>query len=69
MLSDWYHKEENDVIWWRDNLNSFGEYLFSFDKKNTFNLFQDYPWKLTKEQKEMFDKENPYWANYFADRK
>lgn len=26
-------------------------------------------WKETKEQKHIFDKENPFWAEYFKDRK
>ena len=43
-------------------------YIFSFDKKVKFNLFRDYPYKLTLEQKEIFDKENPYWADFFKDR-
>ena len=25
----------------------------------------DYPDKLTPEQKEIFDNENPYWVKYF----
>ncbi len=45
-----------------------GEHLFSFDKKQVFNLFQDYHYKLTKEQKEIFDKENPHWKEFFKDR-
>jgi hypothetical protein len=32
-------------------------------------MFQDYPHKLTKKQREIFDKENPYWADFFKDRK
>ena len=31
-------------------------------------MFADYPHKLTPEQKETFDKENPYWADFFKDR-
>ena len=38
------------------------------NKKTIFNLFQDYPYKLTKEQKEIFDRENPYWKDFFSDR-
>lgn len=60
---------DNDVIYWVDLPIVLGEWLFSFDKKKIFNLFSDYPWKLTKEQKEIFDRENPYWANFFKDRK
>jgi len=68
VLSDFYHNEPNDVIWWVDNTETTGEWLFSFDKKKVFNMFRDYPQELTPEQKAIFDKENPYWANFFADR-
>lgn len=68
MSNDFYKENANDKIWWVDNPDMIGEFLFSFDKKKTFNLFQDYPWKLTAEQKEIFDKENPYWKDFFKDR-
>lgn len=58
-----------DMIWWVDGHENDGEHLFSFDKTNVFNLFRDYPYKLTKRQIEIFDKENPYWADFFKDRK
>lgn len=45
-----------------------GEYLFTFDKQTIFNLFRDYPYKLTDEEKRIFDKENPYWKYFFKDR-
>ncbi len=67
MTMKFYKQNKGDKIWWIDSENR-GEWLFSFDKKNTFNMFSDYPWKLTPEQKEIFDKENPYWKNFFADR-
>ncbi|MBO7672423.1 hypothetical protein J6S88_03335 [bacterium] len=65
MLSDFYKNNKKDVIWWVDDLDQIGSYLFSFDKKKIFNLFSDYPHKLTKEQLEIFNKENPYWADFF----
>lgn len=65
MLSDFYKNKETDTIWWVENPDTFGEFLFSFDKKKIFNLFADYPQNLTKEQKEVFDKENPNWRDFF----
>lgn len=58
-----------DMIWWVDNPERIGEWLFTFDKVNVFNMFRDYPDKLTRKQIELFDKENPEWAKFFADRK
>lgn len=70
MKSKWYKNEEEDKIWWLENQGEVeGEWIFSFDKKTRFNMYRDYPWKLTPEQKEIFDKENPFWADYFKERK
>ncbi len=69
MLSDFYHNDPKDRIWWVDDIDNDGLWLFSFDKKTVFNMFEDYPWKLTAEQKAIFDRENPYWADFFSDRK
>lgn len=66
---EFYKKNENDTIWWVDNPDSVGENLVSFDKKKIYNLFKDYPYNFSDEEKELFDKENPYWADYFKDRK
>ncbi|MGY0393984.1 DUF7675 family protein [Fusobacterium sp. SYSU M8A802] len=68
MKSDFYKENKNDTIWWVNDLDTKGEFLFSFDKKKIYNLFADYPYNLTKEEKEIFDKENPYWAEFFKDR-
>lgn len=69
MQNSWYKNNETDVIWWLDNTDEkVGEWIFSFDKKKTFNMFADYPHNLTTKQKEIFDKENPYWKEFFADR-
>jgi len=69
MLSDFYKINDNDKIWWIDDLEQVGQFLFSFDKKKIYNLFADYPHNMTKEEKEIFDKENPYWKEFFKDRK
>lgn len=63
-----YKNKRGDKIWWIDTSETIGEWLFTFDKKVIFNMFSDYPYKLTQEQKEIFDKENPYWAEFFSDR-
>ena len=58
-----YKNKKTDKIFWVQNINwqdiKIGEFLFSFDKKTIFNLFQDYPHKLSPEQKQIFDRENP----------
>lgn len=65
----YFKNNPNDVIWWLDNCSEVkGEFIFTFDQKRHFNLFADYPHKLTKEQKEIFDKENPFWKDFFKDR-
>lgn len=68
MPARFYKEKKTDKIWWVDNPEVIGELLFSFDKKKIFNLFQDYPWELSAEQKAIFDKENPYWADFFKNR-
>lgn len=69
MNDKWYKNKPSDKIWWLDNLDeSVGEWVFTFDNVHTFNMFADYPHKLSKEQKETFDRENPYWAEFFKDR-
>lgn len=68
MLSDFFKQNKGDTIWWIENLDEKGQFLFSFDQKKIFNLFEDYPHNLTPEQKEIFDKENPYWKDFFKDR-
>ena len=64
-----YKENKNNKIWWVDNSGiKVGVHEFSFDKKKIYNLFRDYPYNLTKEEKKIFDKENPYWAVFFKDR-
>lgn len=68
MLSDYYKNNPADTIWWRDDFDNKGQFIFSFDQKKDFNMFADYPHNLTPEQKVVFDKENPYWKDFFKDR-
>lgn len=64
-----FKNNKTDRIWWVDNADDVkGEWIFTFDKKKFFNMFQDYPWNLSPAQKKIFDKENPYWADFFKDR-
>jgi hypothetical protein len=64
-----YKKNEKDTIWWINNCEVKGEHLFTFDKEKIYNLFKDYPYQLTEDEKILFDKENPYWAEFFKNRK
>jgi hypothetical protein len=60
-------ENENDKIYWVDTEED-GPLFISFDKKKIYNLWEDYPTNMTKEEVELFDKENPFWADFFADR-
>ena len=62
-----YKNSPKDTIYWVESTH-IGEHLFTFDKKRIFNLFRDYPMELTKEQRDIFKKENPYWADFFKHR-
>ena len=66
--SDYYKNNPDDVIWWKETPYTKGEIIFSFDRKTDFNLFADYPERLTDEQKAIFDAENPEWRDFFKGR-
>lgn len=68
MIMRFYKRHKTDVVFWVDNPETIGEQLFSFDKTKIYNLFSDYPNSLSPCEKEIFDKENPYWADFFKDR-
>lgn len=69
MSTRYYKNKKTDKIWWIRDPDICGVWEFTFDKKVIFNMFQDYPEKLTKEQKEIFDKENPFWAENLEGKK
>ena len=62
-----YKHDKNDKIWWVEDPEDRKDdnFRFSFDQKKIFHVFGDYPKKLSKEQKEIFDKECPFWAEFF----
>lgn len=58
---EFYKVHEGDKIWWVEYIGKRSLEAVSFDKKKILFVFGDYPEKFTKEEKELFDKENPYW--------
>ena len=64
-----YKKNRRDKIWWVNSPDKDGGLDFTFDKVKIFSAWQDYPHNLTPEQKAIFDRENPFWADFFKDRK
>ncbi|KGQ55047.1 hypothetical protein IO44_07765 [Gallibacterium anatis str. Avicor] len=54
----WRKRDKNHKVWWKYDDETEGEMVFSFDKKEEFSFWQDYPHKLTPEQKAIFDAEN-----------
>jgi hypothetical protein len=61
----WYKEKPSDKVWWYEQPGIIGEFIFSFDKKKKFYLYRDYS-KMTPEEKAIFDKENPFWAEFFS---
>ena len=66
---EFYKENEDDKIWWVDYIDQRGMEAVSFDKKKILFLFGDYPKNFSKEEKELFDKENPYWAKFLRNKK
>lgn len=55
-----YKENDEDKIYWVDFRGDyFGFLMFTFDGKTFFNYYADYPEKLSAEQKNIFDNENP----------
>ncbi len=66
--AEFYKKNESDKVWWVDDPEHVGLLRFSFDRRKVYNLYSDYPDKLTQEERRIFDAENPFWVDYFKDR-
>lgn len=71
MPNDFYKHAPDDRVWWVENNGDerFGRHRFSFDQVKIYDLFADYPHNLTPEEVELFDTENPFWADFFKNRK
>ena len=76
ILSEFRHEKSGDKVWWADEYEIandgvaypvIGSFIFSFDRKKKYSLFGDYPHALTAEEKEIFDRENPYWVDFFKE--
>ena len=61
-------KELVQAFQWIEDPETIGEMRFTFDGEKTYNLFHDYPHALSPEEKEVFDKLNPFWVDFFKDR-
>ena len=68
MQEAWYKKKPEHTIWWLNNLDTYGNVIFSFDLETRYEMFRDYPYNLTPEQKKIFDEENPRWKEFFSYR-
>lgn len=71
LLYRFWKDHENDRVWHAKKrwVWERGPIEFSFDRKKIYNFWTDYPWKFTPEEKEIFDKEQPYWANRRSGKK
>lgn len=64
-----YKEHPTDKVYWVTRVpHCYGNNEFSFDKKRVYDLFSEYPYALTKEERQIFDKENPFWADFFSYR-
>lgn len=59
-----YKENPNDKTIWVTIVGRENAIAFTFDRKKIYFLYRDYH-SLPPEKKEIFDKENPYWMNYF----
>ena len=64
-----YKEHPTDKVYWVTHVpHCYGMHEISFDKKKIYNLFSEYPYALTEEERQIFDKENPFWADFFSYR-
>ena len=63
-----FKRKKGDKVYWLEQPGVIGDMVFSFDGKKRYNLFRDYPHKLSVKEWLVFNAENEYWKNFFADR-
>ncbi len=63
-----YKENKDDKVWWLDNEKAIGEFACTRDKKTFYNLFADYPDKLSVQDWITFNEENEYWVKFFKER-
>ena len=63
-----YKEKKGDKVWWVDTGRAIGEFVFTLDKKKYYNLFADYPEKLSVQDWITFNEENEYWVDFFKDQ-
>lgn len=66
-----FYKDRISLRVWKVDLAKqiAGPMLFTFDRKKIYNFWSDYPQKLMPEEIEVFEEDNPYWANFHEHRK
>lgn len=67
-FEDFYKEEKSSRVYWTAPIDTRGEICFSFDRKKIYNLFEDFPHELSKEELAIFCEDEPYWADFFKDR-
>lgn len=65
-----WKENETDRIWhvYRKKDPVRGPYEITFDFKKIYNAWSDYPDKMTKKEKEIFDSEQPFWRDMLKGR-
>ena len=62
-MGRFYKKNPNSRIWWfRKEEPDFDEFLFSFDKKKIYNLYEDYGHNMTDEEMKILNEDEPETA-------
>ena len=70
LVAGFYKHKISQRVWNVDLAEQItGPVLFTFDRKKIYNWWSDYPQKLKPKEIEIFEEDNPFWANYSKKRK